>query len=70
VRGYQFGDRGSNVERRASQRVSILAEHLKGPQNVHGVRKIDFLRNHQYLASSEKNAGGKHTGCLKNGYRT
>ena len=30
-----------------SPSFGILAEHLKGPQNVHGVSKIDFLRNHQ-----------------------
>jgi hypothetical protein len=32
----------ARVERRASLRVSILAEHLKGTQNVHGASKIDF----------------------------
>jgi hypothetical protein len=30
-----------------SPSFSILAEHLKGPQNVHGVSQIDFLRKHQ-----------------------
>jgi len=30
-----------------SPSLSILAEHLKGAQNVHGVSKIDFFRDHQ-----------------------
>jgi hypothetical protein len=37
----------ARVERKTSLHVSILAEHLKGAQNVHGASKIDFLRNHQ-----------------------
>ncbi len=36
----------ARVERYASLRVSILAEHLECAQNAHGERKIDFLRDH------------------------
>ena len=38
----------ARVERHASLRVSILAEHLECAQNAHGVSKIDFLRNYHY----------------------
>jgi hypothetical protein len=30
-----------------SPSFGILAEHLRGTQNAHGVRRIDFLRIHQ-----------------------
>jgi len=39
----------ARVDRAASLRVGILAEDLRGPQNVYGVSKIDFFQNHHSL---------------------
>ena len=39
-----------------SPSFSIIAEYLKGPQNVHGVSKIDFLRIHQRKRTKRKGA--------------
>ena len=39
----------ARVERHASLRVSVLAEHLECAQNARGVRKIDFLRDYLVL---------------------
>jgi len=47
-----------------SPSFSILAVHLKCAQNVHGVSKIDFLRDHHNWTGAERQGAFPALACF------